>query len=68
LKAAIELEWLASIKSALHVYGLYPNHRLRTPGLSHTPEQHRRVREVVERIFGRIEPVHLVLECREEAR
>lgn len=59
LALAEKLEWLPSIKSALHVYGLYPNHRLRPPALSHTDDQHRQVRDELERIFGPIEPARL---------
>jgi dihydrodipicolinate synthase/N-acetylneuraminate lyase len=59
LRAAVALDWLPSIKSALHVYGLYPNHRLRPPALSHTAEQHQQVREMLEEVFGPIEPVGL---------
>ncbi|RKU14668.1 hypothetical protein C6501_07945 [Candidatus Poribacteria bacterium] len=54
LKTATKLEWLPSIKSALHLHGLYPNHRLRTPAISHTDEKHQEVRGVLERIFGNI--------------
>ena len=59
LKTATKLEWLPSIKSALHLHGLYPNHRLRTPAVSHTDEKHQEVRTVLERIFGGIKLTEL---------
>jgi dihydrodipicolinate synthase/N-acetylneuraminate lyase len=59
LKTAVELDWLPSIKSALEVYGLYPNNRLRAPSISHTPEQRDKVRRCLESIFGPIEPAQL---------
>lgn len=55
LKLAIELEWLCSIKSALYLYGLYPTNRLRSPRLSHTPEQCERIRRCLEQVFGPIQ-------------
>ena len=51
--------WLPSIKSALHLHGLYPNHRLRIPAVSHGDEQHQEVRTVLEHIFGNIKPAKL---------
>ncbi len=59
LKVATGLEWLPSIKSALHIHGLYPNHRLRTPAVSHTDAKHREVQEALERIFGPIKSADL---------
>ena len=59
LKVATGLGWLPSIKSALHIHGLYPNHRLRTPAVFHTDEQHREVRAALARIFGTIKSVEL---------
>ena len=55
LKTAVELGWLCSIKSALELYGLYPNNRLPAPGVSHTPEQREKVRQCLEQVFGSIQ-------------
>jgi dihydrodipicolinate synthase/N-acetylneuraminate lyase len=52
LKLAIKLDWLRTIKSALNVYGLYPNNRLRSPSVSHTPAQREEVRRCLEEVFG----------------
>ena len=54
LKVATRLEWLPSIKSALHLHGLYPNYRLRTPAVSHTDEKHQEVRTALKQVFGSI--------------
>lgn len=59
LKLAEQLSWLPSIKSALQVFGLYPNRRLRSPAVSHTAEQYEQVRQTLEAVFGPIEPVRL---------
>ena len=59
LKVASRLEWLPSIKSALHLHGLYPNHRLRTPAVSHGDEQHQEVQAVLQRVFGGIKSAGL---------
>jgi 4-hydroxy-tetrahydrodipicolinate synthase len=59
LKAAIELDWLPTIKSALELYGLYPNNLLRTPRVSHTPEQREKVRQCLEQVFGPIQKAPL---------
>lgn len=59
LKTAVELGWLRSIKSALELYGLYPNNRLPTPDISHTPEQRQKVKQCLEEIFGPIKRVVL---------
>lgn len=58
LALAERLSWLPSIKSALEVFGLYPNRRLRSPAVSHTDEQFQRIRQTLERAFGPIAPVH----------
>ena len=54
LKTATALEWGPSIKSALYIYGLYPNHRLRAPAVSHTAEQRKKLQETLEKVFGPI--------------
>ena len=59
MKTGAELEWLGSIKSAIYLYGLYPNNRLRSPRVSHTAEQCDKIRRCLERVFGRIERVIL---------
>lgn len=59
LKTACELGWLRSIKSALELYGLYPNNRLPSPSLSHTTQQREEVRQCLEQVFGPIEKVSL---------
>lgn len=57
LALAERLSWLPSIKSALEVFGLYPNRRLRSPAVSHTDEQFQQIRQTLERTFGPIAPV-----------
>jgi len=59
LKTACELGWLCSIKSALELYGLFPNNRLRSPSLSHTAQQREEIRQCLEQVFGPIEKVSL---------
>jgi len=59
LKAAAEMDWLRSIKSAIHFYGLYPNDRLRAPRLSHEVDQRQTIRQCLEQVFGPIEAVRL---------
>lgn len=59
LGLAEQLSWLPSIKSALQVFGLYPNRRLRSPAISHTDEQFQQIRQTLEHTFGPIAPVEL---------
>jgi len=59
LTTASKMNWLASIKSALYIYRLYPNNHLRTPLHSHTQEDLNKVRTTLEEVFGPIEPVCL---------
>ena len=59
LKTAVELDWLCSIKSALSLYGLYPNNRLRAPRVSHAAEERDKIRHCLEQVFGPIENVAL---------
>ena len=59
LKTACELNWLLSIKSAMNLYGLFPNNRLRCPNVSHTTEQREKVRQCLDSVFGPIEKVDL---------
>jgi len=57
LATAAKMGWLASIKSALYIYGLYPNNRVRAPMHSHTQRELDEVRVCLEEVFGPIEPV-----------
>lgn len=59
LTTASKMSWLPSIKSALYIYQLYPNNRLRAPLHSHTQEELSQVRAKLEEIFGPIKPVCL---------
>ena len=59
MREAGKLDWLQSIKSALRLYGLYPNNRPRSPKPSHTPEQMAQVKDVLQKVFGTIEAVSL---------
>lgn len=55
LKIASEMEWLPSIKSAIHLYGLFSSGRLRAPRVSHNPEQRETIRRHLQSIFGPLE-------------
>jgi len=59
LTTASKMNWLASIKSALHAYKLYPNNCLRTPLLSHTQEELITLKTELEDVFGPINPACL---------
>ncbi len=59
LTTASEMGWLSSIKSALYIYGLYPNNRVRAPMHSHTQEELDKMRAKLEEGFGTIEPICL---------
>ena len=59
LTTASKMNWLAAIKSALYIYRLYPNNRLRAPMNSHTQEELNKVRTTLEEVFGPIKPVCL---------
>ena len=59
LTTAAKMGWLASIKSALYAYRLYPNNRVRAPMHSHTPDERHEVRACLEGVFGPIEPAGL---------
>ena len=59
LKTADEMNWLRSIKSALNLYGLFPNNRLGGRGRPHTADEREKIRKCLERVFGPIEKVDL---------
>lgn len=52
LKTASEYGWLRSIKTALNLYGLYPNNRLRLPAVSHNEKERAEIRKCLEQVFG----------------
>lgn len=57
LQTAVKHGWLQSIKSALELYGLYPNNRVPSPGVSHTPDQCQEIKRCLEQLFGPIERI-----------
>ena len=59
LQTALKHGWLQSIKSALELHGLYPNNRVPSPGISHSPEQRQEIKRCFEEVFGPIEKVSL---------
>ena len=54
-----ELAWLPSIKSAINLYGLYPNDRMRSPRVSHTDKEREELRQGLESVFGPVKKVKL---------
>ena len=54
LQVALEVDWLAAIKSALLLHGLYPNNRPSPPVPEVAPESVEKVRTILERTFGAI--------------
>ena len=52
METAIDIGWLHALKEAIRLVGFYPNNRLAPPQRSTTPEQAKRVRDVLERVFG----------------
>ena len=59
LTTASGIGWLQSLKSAFHLYGLFPNNRVIEPGWSHNNEQYQQIRQCLERVFGPIERAQL---------
>ena len=59
LKKALEMDWLLSIKSALLLYGLYPNNRPCETRRPHTVEESEKIRQCLESVFGPIQKVSL---------
>lgn len=59
LEGAQKVGWLRGIKSALYLYGLFPNDRFGNPDSSGTPEQRKRVQSCLERVFGPIRKADL---------
>ncbi len=57
LKAACDLGWVQSLKSAFSLYGLFPNNHMVPPQPTHTHEQRQQVQDILERVFGPIEKV-----------
>lgn len=57
LQAAIKQGWLGSLKAVLEMYGLYPNDLPQPPKEPLAPDQRDAIRQVVEHVFGPIEPV-----------
>jgi 4-hydroxy-tetrahydrodipicolinate synthase len=54
LQAALDLEWLPTVKTAIRLHGLQPADRLGGGRPGHDDEQRERVRRVLEQIFGEI--------------
>jgi len=54
-----ELDLRTSMHSVYFLYGLYPSNRVPAPGASHTSDQVEQVRQIIESVFGPIEPVGL---------
>lgn len=57
LRTAERLGWLPSIKSALHLFGLYPNRQMGAPHASHGADEQNEIRRCLESIFGPIRKV-----------
>ena len=58
-KRAVEMGWLRSIKTAMHLYGLIPNDRLGSPNSLLTDEHRQLVRTCLEEVFGPVQRVEL---------
>jgi 4-hydroxy-tetrahydrodipicolinate synthase len=58
LRKAVEMDWLFSIKAALCLYGLYPDH-CTSPFQSRNAGKVEQIRQCLERIFGTIEKATL---------
>ncbi len=59
LKTAEAMDWLASIKTAIYLHGLFPNDRVHPPYRSHAHEQRETIRQCLERVFDSIRSVDL---------
>ena len=59
LSGAKEIGWMASIKTAIYLRGLYPNNRPCPPMPAPTDETVVKVRDILEEVFGPIENVDL---------
>lgn len=59
LQAAMEMGWLNPLKTALNLYGLYPNDLPQLPKRPSTPEEREKVQAILEQTFGPIEKASL---------
>ena len=59
LQFAISTDWLLCIKSALYLYGLYPNNLPYPIRPGHDGEDLEKIRACLEDVFGKIQPVNL---------
>ena len=58
LKRAVELDWLFSIKAAIHAHGLFPDDYT-TPFRPREEDKREQVRQCLEEVFGPIRKVEL---------
>ena len=59
LRAACDMNWLLSIKSAIHLHGLLPNNRPGGMGRPHSTDELEGIRRCLESVFGPTEKVDL---------
>ncbi len=59
LKLASEMGWLRSIKSAIHLHGLFPNNSVFPVRQPHTHAELEKIRQCLETAFGGIRKAHL---------
>ena len=59
LKLAGDMDWLRSIKSALNLYGLFPNNRPGGMGRPHSTDDREKIRKCLESVFGPIDKADL---------
>ena len=57
--AAVSMNWLLSIKSALNLHGLFPNGRLGGRWQTQTADEQEKIQQCLERVFGPIEKVDI---------